>query len=229
VWEEGTRIELVPAEGARVQVRYESFTPASARAVEIDGQQTVVFLLGLARSWFGARAPIAAGFACGPPRHPRSAPPAVACRYGEPAWYVEIPNPEEARLVRPPHPALGSLLARALAEESDRVARPLDLRGRVRDLLRARVASAPTLAAVASMVGMSPRSLQAQLKRAETTFADELAAVRVEGARALLADPDVSVKAVAQAMGFSETAAFTRFFRRQTGSPPSRFARPEEP
>jgi AraC-like DNA-binding protein len=68
---------------------------------------------------------------------------------------------------------------------------------------------------------MSPRTLQRRLGEEGTTFRQVLAGTRLQLAEALLADGDLPVTAVALRLGFSETAAFSRAFRRWTGESPS--------
>jgi AraC-like DNA-binding protein len=221
-WEQGTRVEVVPAGPDRVHVRYTNLTPTSPLGEAVDGQQTIVFLLGMARSWFGPQAPLAAGFACAPPRRGWSLPPPAAGRYREASWYVEIPHPSAAARRDAPHPELPAILERALQSATASLAAPSDLLSRLRDHLRRTLRQRPTLVDAARRLGRSPRALQAELQRGGTTFSEELAAARAEVARALLAGDELSVKEVAGAVGFSETSAFSRFMVRETGWAPSR-------
>jgi AraC-like DNA-binding protein len=79
----------------------------------------------------------------------------------------------------------------------------------------------PGVNAVAAELAMSPRTLQRRLGEEGTTFRQVLAGTRLQLAEALLADDELSVTAVAHRLGFSETAAFSRAFRRWTGVSPS--------
>lgn len=225
-WEQGTHVEVMPAGPDHVRVRYTNLTPTSPLADAIDSQQTIVFLLGMARSWFGPKAPLAVGFACGPPRRRWSPPPHTAGRYREASWYVEIPHPSGAARRVAPHPELPAILERALQHATAALTVPSDPLSRLRDHLRRTLTKGPTLAAAAAQLGRSPRALQAELQREGTSFSEELAAARTEVARALLGVNELSVKEVADAVGFSETSAFSRFMVRETGSAPSRFREP---
>jgi AraC-like DNA-binding protein len=82
-----------------------------------------------------------------------------------------------------------------------------------------------TLEAVARALGVSTRSLQRRLAQAGTSFQAELDAVRRALAQRLLVEPGASVKAVAYSLGFSQVPAFTRAFRRWTGTAPHAFMR----
>jgi AraC-like DNA-binding protein len=81
----------------------------------------------------------------------------------------------------------------------------------------------PSLARVARRMGTSPRTLQRRLEAEGTTFAAEVAHVRRARAEAFLRAPDVSIAEVSWLLGFAEQSAFTRAFRRWTGSAPSRW------
>lgn len=100
------------------------------------------------------------------------------------------------------------------ATVSDRV------RAVVVDALAARE---PNIASVAAELTLSPRSLQRHLEAEGTTFRTVVAEARRELADAFL-DAGTSVTETAYRLGFSETAAFSRAYRRWTGRPPSRRA-----
>lgn len=81
----------------------------------------------------------------------------------------------------------------------------------------------PDIRTVASELAMSGRTLQRRLGDEGTTFRDVLNDTRQNLAVALLRDPDCTIAQVSQRLGFSESAAFARAFRRWTGSAPSAF------
>ena len=85
------------------------------------------------------------------------------------------------------------------------------------------VANTPTLPALASRLLISPRKLQANLKRHGTHFSPLLIDVRMRLASRMLARGQVSISEVALTLGYSETAAFTHAFKQQTGSSPRAF------
>ena len=96
----------------------------------------------------------------------------------------------------------------------------------VRDVLADAIAAGePDVAAVASELAMSNRTLQRRLSDEGATFRDVLAKTRRDLAMALLRDPERSVTTIGRRLGFSETAAFTRAFHRWTGHSPTAWRR----
>jgi AraC-like DNA-binding protein len=81
------------------------------------------------------------------------------------------------------------------------------------------------LSAAAEAAGMSERSFQRRLGSAGLTFSEVVEAARFERARELLADPAVRVIDVSAELGYSDSANFTRAFRRWSGVPPQLFRR----
>jgi AraC-like DNA-binding protein len=81
----------------------------------------------------------------------------------------------------------------------------------------------PGVAAVARALDMSARTLQRQLEEEGTTFRDVLNDLRSEMAQAYLRDGHHTIAEVTYLLGFSETAAFSRAFKRWTGVAPSRY------
>lgn len=145
-------------------------------------------------------------------------------RFGAPAAALVFRRASWDGPTRMNDPALFELLdrhARALAEgapgtdelaPSVRTAIAADLPGRE-----------PTIAAVARRLGTSARTLQRRLAVAGTSFARLVDEVRRARAEAFLHAGDVSVAEVSWLVGFSEQSAFTRAFRRWTGTSPSEF------
>jgi AraC-like DNA-binding protein len=76
---------------------------------------------------------------------------------------------------------------------------------------------------VARELGMSRQTLYRRLKAEGTTFEELLDAKRRQLAVRYLALDRSSVKAAAYRLGFSDPAAFSRAFKRWTGTSPSRF------
>jgi AraC-like DNA-binding protein len=81
----------------------------------------------------------------------------------------------------------------------------------------------PSLATVASELAMSERSIQRALGEEATSFRQLVDEVRKELALEHLGRPGASAADVAFLLGFSEPSAFTRAFRRWTGSSPTQF------
>lgn len=92
----------------------------------------------------------------------------------------------------------------------------------VRELLGDVIAAGdPDVAAVAAELAMSRRTLQRRLDQEGTTFREVLADTRRDLAMALLRQHERSVTEIGRRLGFSETAAFSRAFRRWTGASPA--------
>jgi AraC-like DNA-binding protein len=81
----------------------------------------------------------------------------------------------------------------------------------------------PDLSIVARRLGMSERTLKRRLSEEGATFKTVRDNVRTETAAALLTNHALKIGAVAQSVGFAETASFTRAFSRWLGSSPARF------
>ena len=95
---------------------------------------------------------------------------------------------------------------------------------RVEDFLRENLSLSPGMVELAALVNVSPRHF-GRLFKATTglsphAFMNEL---RVERARRLLAEGELSVAAVASEVGFSNPSHFAAFFRRATGHAPRTF------
>jgi two-component system, response regulator YesN len=95
---------------------------------------------------------------------------------------------------------------------------------RALELLEARHSEELSLQSVAAELGVSPSHLSRVLARhAGMGFADCLARLRVERAKAYLASRPVSVKEAAAMVGFRDPAYFARVFRRFEGESPAEF------
>ncbi|HEY2513223.1 MAG TPA: helix-turn-helix domain-containing protein [Polyangiaceae bacterium] len=81
------------------------------------------------------------------------------------------------------------------------------------------------VAAVASLMHMSPRTLQRRLGDEGTSFTAALDAARFDVARALLPDLGLTLGDIAFRLGFSDLATFSRAFRRWSGKPPGQWRR----
>lgn len=78
---------------------------------------------------------------------------------------------------------------------------------------------------VAETLGTSARTLQRRLQAAGLTFAGVVRRTRYAVARRLLEDPRRKVGDIAQALGYSDAAHFTRAFRGWAGATPREFRR----
>jgi AraC-like DNA-binding protein len=78
---------------------------------------------------------------------------------------------------------------------------------------------------VAKILRIHPRTFQRQLIRASAPWSSLLDETRRRIACDELGRSDVSVREVAERLGFSEPSAFTRAFKRWTGETPARYSR----
>jgi len=83
----------------------------------------------------------------------------------------------------------------------------------------------PSQERVAKKIGMSTRTLQRRLREEGRTFADLVDGLRCELSQIYLGDARLTVYEVAFLLGFTETSAFFRAFRRWTGRTPQAFRR----
>lgn len=81
------------------------------------------------------------------------------------------------------------------------------------------------LESAARCAKVSKRTLQRRLREAGLEFGQLLDDARFEKARRMLRDPKVKIVDVSSQLGYTDSANFTRAFRRWTGVAPQRFRR----
>lgn len=79
----------------------------------------------------------------------------------------------------------------------------------------------PTIGMIARHLGMSERTLQRRLHKSGLAFHDIVDSVQKTRGCNLISTTDLSLTEIAQQLGFSETSAFTRAFKRWSGMSPS--------
>jgi AraC-like DNA-binding protein len=133
----------------------------------------------------------------------------------------------ESRFLRVPLRSADSKLATLLEPHAKAELEKLDDSQRgVVDALRPalvralRCAGTPSLEEMARQLAVSPRTLQRQLSEAGTSFRQLLGEAQSAWAADLLLEPSLGTAEVAALLGFSETAAFHRSFKRWTGLTP---------
>jgi AraC-like DNA-binding protein len=111
------------------------------------------------------------------------------------------------------------LLQDILAEEQTA---PEALLSQVRAALRRKVTHGrATEGLLANLLSMPERSLRRLLVEHGTSFRELVEDARYEVARQLLLDTDLSTADIASSLDYADPSAFTRAFRRWTGSPPA--------
>jgi AraC-like DNA-binding protein len=93
--------------------------------------------------------------------------------------------------------------------------------GEIRALLLRDIANPPTLAAVATLLDISDRSLRRQLRQQGISFRGLLDELRSHLALKYLRTTKLANEDIALALGFSDAANFRRAFRRWTQKSPS--------
>lgn len=111
--------------------------------------------------------------------------------------------------------------AETLFQDSDAIRR---LRRRIADMLTTQ-RQAPRLKQVAQAEGVSTRSLVRHIAAAGHSFHGLVDHERRNRAAHLIADPALSIRAIAEQLGFPDVSSFGRKFRHWFGDSPGRFRR----
>lgn len=145
-------------------------------------------------------------------------------RFDQPENAVVYPTSALATGMLSADPALLEVFEADARRRLDQLKSHGAVSGRVQSLVGARLkGEVPSLAAIASELAMSERSIQRSLSEESTSYREIVDEVRKGLALSHLSRPDATAADVAFLLGFSEPSAFTRAFRRWTGSPPSQF------
>jgi AraC-like DNA-binding protein len=123
-------------------------------------------------------------------------------------------------------PKLNAVLRRHAEQLIAELPEPEYLTGKVRQLLLNLLPAGNTNADyVATRLGMSRRTLTRHLEREGVTFKDLLEQARRELAYQYLSSHSTDIQQIAFMLGYSETAAFSRAFRRWSGQSPLEYRR----
>lgn len=96
------------------------------------------------------------------------------------------------------------------------------------DALRADLAAGHTIESVASLVGLTPRTFMRHFqKMTGSSFGEWLALQRIERAKTLLSDTDLSIDLIADACGYASASSLRRLFTEIEGCNPSSYRRAE--
>jgi AraC-like DNA-binding protein len=185
----------------------------------------MAFAVASSRDALGGQGPIAVSFRHRAPSDVRLHQQHFGKRLifdGDGDWML---LPESAGTLRPrlADPVLWDFLRLQADAELARLEKPLSLAERVCAAVLAELdGGEPQLAQVARQLGTSGRTLSRKLEREGLSYRLLVEHARDQRAQELLASGQ-SVTQVGQALGFSETSAFSRAFRRWNGVAPSRF------
>jgi AraC-like DNA-binding protein len=127
-------------------------------------------------------------------------------------------------------PSLGNLVTYAqVAEICDQLLNELKqntgVAGKVRQILLSNLEQPPGLDALASRLGLSPRTLRRRLQEENTSYRELIDDLRAQIAIRYMRDTRLTVEHIAFMLGFSDAATFRYAFRRWTNTAPSEFRR----
>ena len=95
--------------------------------------------------------------------------------------------------------------------------------GYVRSFLRASPLPLPHLAFIAQRLNVSARTLNRRLKDEDNSFRELRNSVLCEWAKRYLSESDISVDAIATALGYDDSSNFRRAYKSWTGNSPSSY------
>lgn len=133
-----------------------------------------------------------------------------------------------AQVLDRPHmhrqPELQTVLRIQAERAMERLTRPLSFVERVRLFLMGQQdKQAPDMTAIARQLGLSERSLRRRLEKEGTSFRSLQQSLVHASACAMLRDPDVTLQSIAHELGFADSAAFHRAFKRWSGVTPAEY------
>ena len=123
-------------------------------------------------------------------------------------------------------PTADPLLYRMMAERIEQLEARIrrDLVGRVRDVMQTVIfLEGSRVSIVASRMGLSLRTLNRRLRAVGTSLQEIRDEVTADAACQLLGTTDKAASEVALILGYSDSSAFTRAFRRWRGVPPAQW------
>jgi AraC-like DNA-binding protein len=138
-------------------------------------------------------------------------------------------NPERRGVFTDPEPAFewmgrsdGTGVIKALAAVQAAVTETPELLEALRRHLTVHLRRV-TVSSAARSLGVSPRTLQLHLRRADTSFRRELSAARVRVAQQLLEAGESKLLSIALDVGCASAQHFSTLFRKQTGCAPGQW------
>jgi AraC-like DNA-binding protein len=100
-----------------------------------------------------------------------------------------------------------------------------DIRRRVRRMVLNANGTVPTLSDVAGRLFLSTRTLRRRLEDAQTSYQEIVGEIRRDLALRYLTQTSLSTEAIAEILGYSDTANFRQAFKRWTGESPRQYRR----
>lgn len=226
----GSGWELEPADSRLMRMRWEAWRIAGAPEVgrRAVNEYQVAEMLASVKTLAGDPR-LRATRICF--RHPAPAQPAaVAERLGTtPEFGAEFDGFEVPRewLDRPLALSNAALLAyfeKQCKEAAQRFEADAAVTGKVRrEIIQGMNGQLPSMQDVARALGLSVRSLHRALEAEDTKFNDVVDDVRREFSERYLARPNLNIGEVSYLVGFSDTSAFFKAFKRWTGKKPGEY------
>ena len=207
----------------------QSSAPAPAASRAFAYGTYMVILHGLACWLVGRRIPISgASFCCQAPRYvdewrilfsQRLQFNQDLCRISFPVEYLALPNLQNERTMK-------EFLRSAPANFLVKYKNSASLAARIRRLLREwPPASWPDFDTLARQLNASPATLRRRLSEEGESYRSITDELRRDLAISLLAETRLSMADIGSELGFSETSAFHRAFRKWTGARPGEYRR----
>jgi AraC-like DNA-binding protein len=100
-----------------------------------------------------------------------------------------------------------------------------EIRRRVRRMVLSANGAVPTLSQVAGRLFLSTRTLRRRLEDSQTSYQEIVGETRRDLAVGYLTHTSLSTEAIAEILGYSDTANFRQAFKRWTGESPQRYRR----
>jgi AraC-like DNA-binding protein len=145
------------------------------------------------------------------------------CRFDRERTAISFPT----TLLNKPMPEANPERLRRLEQQAQTISKG-ELLSRLRRALRILLLSGRTSSQeVAALLFLHRRTLNRRLQDRGTNFQQVLDEIRFEAACQLLDSTQLSLTDIAASLGYSESSAFTRAFRRWSGAAPSRRRRTE--
>ena len=132
---------------------------------------------------------------------------------------VEHPMPQ-------PNPGLVDSISNRLDQELLELGSPVTTARETLSLIKVTLQNGvPSIVEIADAMGTTERTLRRRLKEENTTYSQVLEAARKDACELMISRGLKSPSALSEALGYSETSAFTRAFKTWYGMPPSQYLR----
>lgn len=225
IWQDGALL-LFDVAGAEARITYTYLDPSISEFRQ-DSEMTLAAVAGLGRLVTGSDwSPLSVDFAHAPPadasEHARIFRAPV--RFNADSCQLILDAATLALPIVKADPGLAAVLDRHAEELLAKHPRPDSVIDRARILIGAELRGGdPSLERIAQRLGLSPRTLQRRLREQGSSHNELLDQMRKDLALKYLREPQMALCEVAYLLGFSESSALHRAFKRWTGMTPSEF------